>query len=52
MRPRRYYVQFKIDKAGNLEWCGGVKATSQTWAHVRALYVQGIKDQQPRPKDP
>ncbi len=49
---RRYHVQFHINEAGALEWCGGVKPTDETWEHVRARYGLGLKDQQPRPKDP
>ncbi len=43
MRARRYYVQFRITREGQLEWCGGVKATPDTFARVQALYQFGLK---------
>lgn len=44
MKPRRYYVQFRIAKDGKLEWLGGVKATPATMASVEALYAAGKPD--------
>lgn len=43
-RPRRYYVMFRIDREGKLEWTGGVKATAETTAQVEALYAAGKPD--------
>lgn len=46
MRPRYYYVQFRIAKDGTLEWIGGVKATPETMVHVQGLYkaAKGLRD--------